>query len=156
MNICANEKCRKPFEIKRGHFQRFCCRSCKQRTNRLELIDKRKRGISIQKRVKKWTCTKCGKEIASRSKTRMCRTCWAASTNQEVDSEVFQAVIEFKAANDGLSPKCVEIAKMLYRDSNTVARSMGRLENAGRIKRVWSSRNRAQIIVPGGKWVYEG
>lgn len=156
VGICADEKCRKPFKVN-SHHHLFCSKRCKNRAGYHRREKLKALGFSTARRVIKYTCTKCGKKIEPRGKTAMCRGCLSASISQETDDRVFRAVVEFKIANDGLSPRYGQLAAVLYNSTWTVAKSMKRLEKAGRIKRTNSEYgHHPRILVVGGKWVYEG
>ena len=104
---------------------------------------------------KHYTCTQCGTQLTQRRQYAMCRPCYTAYAAAEVDEQVFAAIVAFKRANDGLSPRQRDIAQTIYLDAKTVASSLTRLEKAGRIHRRQHGKYRIDYVVVGGKWTYQ-
>jgi predicted Rossmann fold nucleotide-binding protein DprA/Smf involved in DNA uptake len=73
--------------------------------------------------------------------------------SSETTKRVFEFVVNFKAAHDGISPTVREIASELHIAISTTARALCKLERAGWIKtRYGLSRG---IMVSGGVWRLE-
>lgn len=106
---------------------------------------------------KKYTCISCGKPLRQRRKTAMCKACVEEAKRRDTDNRVFAAIVTYKQANDGNTPKVEHLVKLAYTNDWTIDMALRRLEQVGRIRIVQSRAGYRQdgIIVVGGKWTYE-
>lgn len=98
-------------------------------------------------------CIHCGRMIP-RAGAKYCnRTCYIAYAHS-IDDVVFDVIVAYKRANDGLTPGVRYICAQVGAVNDTVITSLRRLAKAGRIRFVGRGHSRG-IAVVGGKWTYD-
>lgn len=100
-------------------------------------------------------CAYCGRTIGETQHKYCNHACMGAHRAQQTDDAIFAAIVGYKKANDGLSPKVMELAAATGYGRTCVEKSLRRLGTAGRIRREGGDGHK-QIWVRGGKWTYEG
>jgi hypothetical protein len=99
-------------------------------------------------------CVHCGQRTRY-SRAQYCsQRCSDAAQMAQTDREVFAALVAYKRAHDGISPRLTRLAKDALMHQQTVSAALKRLEQAGRI---WIEGEPPYQVygVVGGKWTYE-
>lgn len=118
------------------------------------VIEKTKLHRSANIRKPRKSCLVCGKLCGKGA--RYCSPEHAYQARREyADNAAFRFIVEFKTANDGASPTDPEIAEAIGTTRPTVVSALRRLEQAGRIRRMVRGMGQRDIIIPGGKWIYQ-
>ena len=103
---------------------------------------------------RKYSCIVCGKIVARHGKSKKCKACLVHEQRTLMDERIFDAIVQHKIENDGLSPTISTITKRAFVCKQTVKDAMARLVAAGRVNLV-HRHFYVGMIVTGGKWTFE-
>lgn len=76
------------------------------------------------------------------------------ATKDATDRRVFEYIVEYKTAHDGMSPTFRQMQKSLGYSQVTFTNSITRLIEAGKVQSIGNGRHRNFTVI-GGRWSYK-
>ena len=137
-----------------GHVVSVNCSTARVRANgEVYEVEIEKLQAQIRRKHLRPSCLLCGKPCDPEA-NYCSHEHYREALHKRTADTVFQAIVDYKLANDGISPLGEQICEATGLSKMTVARTIHKLEKSGRIRCEWRGQRR-EIFVPGGRWVYE-